>query len=52
MKSLKLYKKSLLPGKIKQKTPQCLIYTVPPGLYFSGGCFISYLYLAPNGAVP
>ncbi len=43
---------SLLSGKIKQKTLQCVIYIVPTGLHNGGGCFIIYPYLAPNGAVP
>jgi len=33
------YTLSLLSGKIKQKTPKCLIYIVPTGLHHSGGCF-------------
>ncbi len=27
-------------------------YIVPTELHYSGGCFIFYRYLAPNGAVP
>jgi len=41
-----------LSGKINQKTLQCLIYIIPTGLPFNGGCFLVYQYFAPNGAVP